>query len=57
MTVASVDADIVNCEWFADGNPRTGTFSATVLEARVSQAEGLKRMNDALKTRGPPRRI
>jgi uncharacterized protein YodC (DUF2158 family) len=57
MTVARVEADTVICEWFASGSPRNAAFSATVLEARVSHAESLKRMNEALKTRGPRRRL
>jgi uncharacterized protein YodC (DUF2158 family) len=49
MTVASLEAGKVICEWFDDRTPRNGVFSPTVLEPRLSKAEGLKRMNDALK--------
>jgi uncharacterized protein YodC (DUF2158 family) len=38
MTVARVEADTVVCEWFSSGSPRNAAFSATVLEARLSQA-------------------
>jgi uncharacterized protein YodC (DUF2158 family) len=55
MTVARVDTETVFCEWFDASNPRNAVFSPTVLEARLSQAEGMKRMKEALDKR-PPRR-
>ena len=54
MTVVGDDGGgRVLCEWY-DGKPMTGAFSAVALEARLSPAEGYRRMAEDL--RQQPRR-
>jgi uncharacterized protein YodC (DUF2158 family) len=58
MTVARVQSEKVFCEWFDGQNPMNGEFTPAVLEARLSQAEGMKAVVDSMRRNSkPPRRI